>query len=292
MIRCFARFTEHIYPRASYLALSASALAFSCGISLAGPEVPAEFTPVIERAEWLGTALYVHDSAAARATDELMRRGVLEKDTRIRGWITAMTDNSNAVLVTFVGEQDGTPHALHRVTVRAGTRSLRYQALTPALPLTTDESASYAARTLALDELNKESERCSETYNTVVLPIQRQGDHFILVYLLAATNQSGVVVAGGHIRYEVSPDGKRIEGQRTFTRSCLVIPQENAEKGKTPVAMMLTHLLDPTPTEIHVFMSRLYEKPFYIGTAENDLVWLVDGSSIRLLDASKTSSAK
>ena len=48
--------------------------------------------------------------------------------------------------------------------------------------------------------------------------------------------------------------------------------------------MMLTHLLDPTPTEIHVFLSRSYGRPFFIATTENELLWKVDGSHIELVD--------
>jgi hypothetical protein len=280
-----ARFADTAYRRVSYLC--GLALMLFCGPLLASPDVPPEYAAAIERAEWLGTALYVHDAAAASATDELGRRGALNNDPRIRGWITAMPGNSDAVLVTFVGPVDGTPHALYRVTVPPENRALHYEKLNPPLPLTSAENASYAARTLAIAEFSKEEQRCSKAYNSVVLPIQRQGDPFILVYLLAATDQPGVIVAGGHLRYEVSPDGKKIEGKRTFTNSCMVIPPPSGVNQDKIAAVTLTHLLDPTPTEIHVFMSRLYNKPFFIGTPENDRVWKVDGRSIRLMDSDK-----
>ena len=261
------------------------ALALGLAASQSPAEVPAEYREAVTRAETLGTAIYVHDSAGARATDELIDRGLLEKDKRLRGWITALPPNSDSVLVTFVGEDGGTTKALYRILVPPNAQPPHFEALKPAQPLTDTERALFAARTLAVAQLNNDKDRCAASYNSVVLPIERAGDPFILVYLLAATNEPGVVVAGGHIRYEVSPDGTHIEGQRTFTRSCMEIPPE--PKDKKVAAVMLTHLLDPTPTEIHVFLSREYRRPFFIGTAENDLVWRVDGSHINLMDQQK-----
>jgi hypothetical protein len=232
----------------------------------------------------LGTSIYVHDSAASRATDELIRRGFVDTDKRIRGWITAMNGSADAVIVTFVGDVDGTPHALYRVSVPPADAEPGFEVLKPAQSLTHVERALYAARTLAIADLKKQKDLCAETYNTVVLPLQRQGDPVILVYALAATDKPGVVVAGGHIRYSISADGARIEGQRTFTKSCMVMSPDDAADPKNVEAMVLTHLLDPVPTEIHVFLSRLHKRPFYIGTSMNQLVWKVDGSVIQLMD--------
>lgn len=273
-------------PRATRLALCGALLVTLGNASAATREIALEYRAAIERAERLGTGLYVHDSAAWRATDELARRHILEKDHRIGGWITAMSDTADAVIVTFVGEQDGAPLALYRVTVPAGVGKLKleFEALKPALPLTESERASFAARSLALDALNREEQRCADQYNTVVLPIRNGDEPLILVYLLAASAEPNVVVAGGHVRYSISPDGKKIEGQRKFTKSCMVLSTQDAPNRKDVQAMMLTHLLDPTPTEIHVFLSRTYERPFFIGTAENQLLWKVDGSGIELVD--------
>ena len=123
-----------------------------------------------------------------------------------------------------------------------------------------------------MDALNREKDRCAEQYNSVVLPIRNGDEPLLLVYLLAATAEPDVVVAGGHLRYAISPDGAKIEGQRTFTKSCMVMSTKDAPDRKQVEAMMLTHLLDPTPTEIHVFLSRTYERPFFIATSENNLL--------------------
>jgi hypothetical protein len=272
---------------AGRMAVCAGLLAASFGASPATLGVPPEYRAEIERAETIGTAIYVHDSAAARATDELFRRGVIEKDHRLRGWITAVSDDAHAIVVTFVGDEDGKPSALYRIAVPTGDKALDYQALKPAQPLTDAERASYAARTLAIAELKKEESPCAEQYNTVVLSDRQEPHAQILVYVLAATDKPGVVVAGGHILYTVSPDGARILAKRMFTKSCILMSPEDAPKGNDVAGLVLTQLLGETPTEIHVFLSRLHRKPIFVGTSNNDLVWKVDGSHIELMDTKK-----
>ncbi|HEV7609813.1 MAG TPA: hypothetical protein VGO61_20930 [Steroidobacteraceae bacterium] len=244
----------------------------------AAAEMPGEYREAVDRAAMLGTAIFVHDAAAARATDELFRRRVIKKDKRLRGWITDIAQNPSGVIVTFVGEEGGSAQALYRVRVPAGEAPLVYEALKPAQPLSDSERARFAARTLAIGQFTKRPERCAKSYNTVVLPMARPGDPFILVYLLAATDEPGVVIAGGHVRYEVSPDGAHIEGERTFTKTCFEMPHD-----KDAVALTMTHLLDPTPTEIQVFLSRLHDVPLYVSTVQSGMMWLVDGSRIEFI---------
>jgi hypothetical protein len=51
-----------------------------------------------------------------------------------------------------------------------------------------------------------------------------------------------------------------------------------------PVALMVTHLLDPTPTEIHVFSSFVAHMPVAVGTKDGR-VWWVDRTDISLIQA-------
>lgn len=245
-----------------------------------GADTPGEYLTAVQRNSQLGISLYLHDVAAARASDELMDRRIFKKDKRIQGWITDVAEKLDGIIVTFVGEDGGAAKALYRVTIPFGDGKVEYQALKPAQPLTESQRARVAARALAIAEFQKREERCAESYNTVVLPIQKPGDPFILVYLLAATDKPNVVMAGGHLRYEVSPDGAHLEGERTFTKACGEFPIGKSNDGAKPEAMMLTHLLDPTPTEIHSFLSRLHHQQIFVGTTENQLVWLVTEGNI------------
>jgi streptogramin lyase len=46
---------------------------------------------------------------------------------------------------------------------------------------------------------------------------------------------------------------------------------------------MVSHLLDPTPTEIHVFSSLASGYPVAVSTTKNGKMWLASGSGIALL---------
>ncbi len=48
------------------------------------------------------------------------------------------------------------------------------------------------------------------------------------------------------------------------------------------VAYTMSHLLDNTPTEIHVFLSLLHQMPFYIATPDRRF-WYIEEGRIRLL---------
>lgn len=243
-------------------------------------DIPAEYVPAVNAAIDVGTQLFVHDVSAARASDELVRRKVYEKDKRIRGWITDVDSERPSVIVTFIGDVEGSPRALHRVTVPM-EGGMKYEALKPAQPLEESAAARWKARNLAIADIEKRDDLCSSHYNTVVLPAEPARGEVIRVYMLAATSKTGVIVAGGHFRYEYSVDGKHLESVRTFTKSCIEIPASEDEKGE-PAGFMLTHLLDPTPTEIHVFLGRLHGQPVFVGTEAG--IWAVQGREIYFME--------
>jgi hypothetical protein len=95
------------------------------------------------------------------------------------------------------------------------------------------------------------------------------------------------VPVGGHYRVEVGPDGKARE-MRPFTHSCIDMPAAGAKPegqppGSSTAAGLVTHLLDPVPTEIHVFSSLAAHLPLFVGTTSNHSLWEVDGGRIRLV---------
>jgi len=252
------------------------------GLSATEPAENRATVGAVATAAARGAALFVHDSAAATATDELMNRKILGQDTRLRGWLTDVVGEH--VHVTFVGEVAGAASALYRVRVPAGDGLPEFEALARAEPLDESQAARWTARQDALGRLEKRKDLCSPRYNTVVLPADPGADEMIHVYLLAATDKAGEIVAGGHFRYDYSTDGRKLEATRSFTKSCFTIEAPDESKGK-PVAFFLTHLLDPTPTEIHVFLSRLHGQNVIVGTSYG--TWVVDGSNIKLQERRK-----
>ena len=64
---------------------------------------------------------------------------------------------------------------------------------------------------------------------------------------------------------------------RAFTKSCSAVPIDSpkAKDAKSPI-LTITHLLDPTPTEIHVFSSLVARMPVMVATGTRK-IWAVDG---------------
>jgi hypothetical protein len=68
---------------------------------------------------------------------------------------------------------------------------------------------------------------------------------------------------------------------RRFANGCLDIPVRPAlPKDARDVSAFVSHLLDPVPTEIHVFSSLALGKPVMVGTVTQKLVWPVNGATI------------
>jgi hypothetical protein len=90
---------------------------------------------------------------------------------------------------------------------------------------------------------------------------------------------TNVLPFGGHHKLTLDKDG-RILGQRRFTNSCLGMPLSEPGQPR-PVALGITHLIDPLPTEIHVFSAMAAGLPVVVGAG--DAVWEVSGDAIRFL---------
>lgn len=120
-------------------------------------------------------------------------------------------------------------------------------------------------------------EPCSKNYNSVVLPSGATPGTDWNVYLLPGTTKHNVVPIGGTYRMEI--DGAKVVSQRGFTRTCIALQSE-----PEAVGLMITHLLDPIPTEVHVFWSLWAKKPIYVATPPNGTIWIVDGNKIGLVE--------
>jgi len=105
------------------------------------------------------------------------------------------------------------------------------------------------------------------------------------VYVLTPQTDNDTLPFGGHYLIEVSADGKA-SALRPFTKSCVSLPLHDKGPDAT-VALTITHLLDPVPTEIHVFSSLSAHMPIFILTTQNQLNWKVEGDRISPLDTGK-----
>lgn len=113
-----------------------------------------------------------------------------------------------------------------------------------------------------------------------MLPTNNEGGGWA-AYLLPGTTQHGVVPIGGSYRLDLDAAGERILKQRPFTRTCIALDSPRSDRSMKAVAMMVTHLLDPVPTEVHVFWSLWARQPMYVATSEGN--WLIEDGKTRLM---------
>ncbi len=238
----------------------------------------AQTVQTLLEAEATGRLLYRHDQAAARATDAVMELEAFRQDSkqgRLGGWISEA--RGDGIVVSFLSSE-AIPRARYRVEVSGDGRvNGEVQALPEPATLTDRERAAAQARSTAAAAT---FEACSRSYNSVVLPAPRAPEGGWTVYLLPGTTQHGIVPIGGSYRFDLDASGTRLLRQRGFTRSCIVL--DNPREAE---ALMVTHLLDPAPTEVHVFWSLWADKPLYVGTSAG--TWSIEQGHVRLVERSK-----
>lgn len=243
--------------------------------------IPAELQQAVAAAEQTGRLLQRLDRAAWIATDEFgadRHARKLRKSTR--GWITEPVDTGT--LVSFFDASDP-PNKVYTVEVQSSGAIGNAGAASDA-SFTEEQLSLIRARQAAIKQTFL---ACSQDYNSVVY---RDGDS-IRVYLMPGTRKPGIFPAGGHHLFVYDATGRTLQSQRDFTKSCIDLrgapPGEAVEKGDRIMGMMITHLLDPQPTEIHVFISLNSDSPLYVGTVENRYLWKVSRGTISLVSDGK-----
>lgn len=243
--------------------------------------IPAELQPAVAAAEQTGHTLQRLDRAAWLATDEFGEdRQARESRNSTRGWITESIDTGTRVSFFDAGDP---PHKVYTADVQSSGVVADAGAATD--DAFTDEQLSLIhARQAAMKQAFL---ACSRDYNSVVY---RDGST-IRVYLMPGTTKQGVFPAGGHHLFVYDATGRMLQSQRDFTRSCIDLQEAPDDRaggdGFRPMGMMLTHLLDPQPTEIHVFISLNTDSPLYVGTVENRYLWKVQRGRISLVSDGK-----
>jgi hypothetical protein len=95
------------------------------------------------------------------------------------------------------------------------------------------------------------------------------------------------IPVGGAHRLELDATAQHLLSERGFTRSCLVLgdPTGNARGNakQRPVMLVASHLLDPVPTEIHVFWNLWSGIPLDIMTPPYGTVWGISKGHISLV---------
>lgn len=125
-------------------------------------------------------------------------------------------------------------------------------------------------------------DRCDVPYRSIVLGDAENNASNIAVYLIASPPVTAGIMGGRHFRVETNSEGTQVVSVTPSTRGCLFIPtNQGLPPGATPVGVTISHVLSPAPTEFHVFLSLLHNKPVYVGTEVG--TWKVDGGAISLI---------
>lgn len=253
--------------------------AFAAPKAAAAQALSAAEEEALRLASARGALLYAYDQAAWHGTDAMLVR-VADAQTKVGGWIVDGPGDSPELV--FFDKNEAAPRAVFVADFRGGKLVSSRVAAADEPELSAARKQMIAARAAALAALQaKGFERCSkESMNTVVLPPTEPGGP-TLVYVLTPQPDMNTIPFGGHYRISVGADGK-VGEVRPFTNSCIAVPRNPPAAGGTPAAVVITHLLDPVPTEIHVFSSLVARVPVLVGTKDGR-VWGVAGSTIRLL---------
>lgn len=225
------------------------------------------------KAEALGKALFAQDRAASLATDRLLETSG-QVPHELRGWVTLPSGEGWRVF--FVQDEGGVYCTRLNVLVNEEEGAGPLRRSETCEPLTADQRAMFLARQAALSALRT---RCSDAYNTVVLPYEGKEAGWA-VYLLAATQEARKVVVGGHVRVLVRDGGQGVVDYQQLSKSCLTLEMPSPDSGKQ-VALVVTHVLDDHPIETHVFLSLLHDLKLLVMTESS--LWSVDKGRIKLL---------
>ena len=89
---------------------------------------------------------------------------------------------------------------------------------------------------------------------------------------------------------EAVRDGK-VVATRKFANTCIQMSKSSIPKGARAQAFTITHLLDPVPTEIHVFNALASRTMVIVGTTSNMMLYSIkpagDRAKITVLDQIK-----
>lgn len=222
-----------------------------------------------------GELLYDYDQAAWHTTDVMVETVPRKRLAEIKGWL--VEPDGGGLSVLYYGYDSEAPYGVFRAGFRDGrvVEPVLIAADAPERTLTLVERRMADARRIAA--ASNPPACVQKPFNTIIVPPASETAP-VEVYLLTPQVKAGAYPFGLHYLVTVGADGK-VASTRPFMKSCMVqaLPA-NA------VAAMVSHLLDPMPTEIHVWLSRWIGKPVYVMTSDPGQLWEVTGEGMRKVD--------
>jgi hypothetical protein len=220
---------------------------------LTGPPQPLSRAEraTLDAAVQRGRLLGLIDRSGRFATQDMLSRISDPNAAGITGWIAE--SEGNGVTVTFYADTDAGPVTVYRVNILGGRVVSRdvHVAVAARPPLNPLQARMAAARA-ATGRLDNRP--CAgEDFNVFVVP-PATVDGPIDVYQISPQTRRGFYFLGGHFKTSIAPDGS-VAARRGFTNACLDTAVAEPVAGARPAPIAITHLLDPLPQDIHVFLS-------------------------------------
>jgi len=263
--------------------LAMAILAAAAQVAAAPPVIAAQDSRSEQQrladASIFGVMIYAFDRAAWVSTDSLMEVVPRDQLAGTGGYVIEPIDKDTLRATYFKGDA-ASARAFFVADVRGG-KVVRHEILPEPLPLTPVQMILARAREIARHEAAAKDYRpCTAApFNTVVLPSVNGGP--VTIYLLSPQVSNASYMMGGNYRVAIAPDG-RIVASRAFNTSCLNITLPTATKDTKVAGLLVNHLLDPVPTEIHVFASYSVLQPVFVRTPDKR-VWQVRGRDISVV---------
>lgn len=247
----------------------------------------ADEAAALRRAAERGRLIYAYDGAAWVSSDAMLAAIRDPGAAGVRGYVVEPGPEAGVLHAVYFRWDGDTPKAVFTAEVR-GRQVLSSRVLGPNDDATLSPAAVrlVAARKIAVEEVKKRGfgSCAGGRFNTVALPPENP-DGPVAVYVMTPQVKNGEYPNGGHYEIDVAADGA-VASERAFTRSCLTLGGGGAPAGAEAAGVFVTHTLDPTPTEMHVFTSLSMGLPVFVGTGP-DRVWRVQGDRIELVDDKK-----
>jgi hypothetical protein len=226
-----------------------------------------------DRAVTRGWLMYAYDQAAWHGTDDMAAK-MPDYASKVEGWI--VDGPANAAHLVFYSKDKDNPKAVYVADFRDLT-------LVSSRVIGPSDDATLTSAQLGLIEARRRAKAaildakvgfCAKAApNSIVLPPERPGGPY-LVYFMTPQTGNAMVPIGGHFLIEVAAGGA-VGNPRAFSKSCLELPVRSAGAADGRMAFV-TSLLDPVPTEIHVFTMIAMHLPLVVGTTQNRLLWSLD----------------
>jgi hypothetical protein len=230
-----------------------------------------------------GILLFEIARAGQLTTQDMLARVPNPNEAGIAGWVATEEGNGTMVVVYYADTATG-PVAVYRGQVagnRIASREVFAGADRPALTPTQRRMAAARAAVATLDR-----QPCGGTFNVFVVP-PAAAEGPVEVYKLSPQTQRGKYPLGGHFLATVAPNGT-VSSTRGFANRCVDLDAPTELAGRQPRPLAVTHLLDPLPTEIHVFLSLWMNRPLLVATGEPERLWTISRGRIGIVGAAPT----